>query len=342
MAEGLTGEPPEREDGPGGADPGRPDPRARPYDPAGTRPRHDPDSVLPAERRPLLTEVETVVDADVVEDPVDRHGPADPHLLPERAAPAAAGRVETSFTPRFQFILGGLIAVGLAALVAFGAILTGDETRTVTLGESGPQWSTWRPVGGAGTGPEQIADHVGRQYRLPNKQQLVAVTGGPMEVAGIPMTVVKREPAAQGGDIKMLEGDGVLYRFCGLGPNCAIKYGEPSVERGLLLRREALEMALYSFRYLGVDQTVVFMPPAKGQKQGDALFFQRSELDNALAQPLRATLEPRVPSVRKAADWPDAPLVLQLTNRTQFKFSLTQGNQENRAYLVLDPPEASP
>jgi len=42
-------------------------------------------------------------------------------------------------------------------------------------------------VAAAGDGPTQIAEHVGREYRLPEGGQLVAVTGGPMEIAGLPL-----------------------------------------------------------------------------------------------------------------------------------------------------------
>ena len=146
-----------------------------------------------------------------------------------------------------------------------------------------------------------------------------------------------RESADEGGDIKLFDGKGVLYRLCGLGPKCAIDRGKASTSRHLLLRREALELALYSFRYLDVDQAVVFMPPKKGEDPTQALFFRRSDVGPAIDQPLRATLAPRAPSVKSVTKSPDAGLVNQLTSRTLYKFSLTQANQDNRAFLVLDP-----
>ena len=51
------------------------------------------------------------------------------------------------------------------------------------------------------------------------------------------------------------------YILCGLGQNCSIKGGTASEERHALLRREALELALYTFKYVdGVDSVSVFLP----------------------------------------------------------------------------------
>src|SRR5206468_12832213 len=69
-----------------------------------------------------------------------------------------------------------------------------------------------------------------RSYRLSDGNQLVAVTGGPMEVAGLPMQIALRGNPANNGDISLLDGKGVLYRLCGLGPKCAIAEGKPRSE----------------------------------------------------------------------------------------------------------------
>jgi hypothetical protein len=53
--------------------------------------------------------------------------------------------------------------------------------------------------------------------------------------------------------------------MCGDGSDCSIKQGKPSLERGLLLYREALELALYTFHYVGgVEQVIVTIPPPPG------------------------------------------------------------------------------
>ena len=321
----------------------RPDPRRRPPDPAGTRPRHDPDSLLPARREPQRSDGSLFMDANAAQ---EHEAARSGEMLMGQAAlagdggataPPAPVRTDTDYTPRFQFVLGGLIAVALASLTIFGALTFGNGAGDKSSEPSGPLWSDWSPREGAGSAPQQIAEHVGEEYHLPDGKQLVLATGGGLEIAGLPLTVALRKSAAEGGDIKLFDGKGVLYRLCGLGPKCAIATGKASTSRHLLLRREALELALYSFRYLDVDQAVVFMPPRKGQDPTQALFFQRSDVEPSLDHPLRATLAPHVPSVRSVTRSPDARLVDSLTTKTLYKFSLTQANQDNRAFLVLDP-----
>jgi hypothetical protein len=320
----------------------RPDPRMRPPDPAGTQPRHDPESLRPASAESLLPSFDAdateIVDATTVEVSVDEG--ADGLLLPARRFGGGAlgspllAKAPPPHQSRFQFILGGLIAIGVAALVAVAAIIAQPPATRL----AGPSWSPWHPVQGGKDGASQIAAHVGPQYKLPNKKQLVAVTGGPLEVAGLPLTVALRRSASEGGAIQLIDGNGVLYRLCGLGAKCSISYGKPSRERHLLLRREALELALYSFRYLaGVDDVAVFMPPAPGKDPSQALFFRRKDVAPQLDRPLRNTLPPPAPSVDNVLRSPDAGFVNRLTTATLFRFSLTQANQDNRAFLVLDP-----
>ena len=53
-----------------------------------------------------------------------------------------------------------------------------------------------------------------------------------------------------------------MYSLCGLGASCSIATGTPSVERGELVRREILELALYTFKYVGgIENVIAFMPP---------------------------------------------------------------------------------
>jgi len=183
-----------------------------------------------------------------------------------------------------------------------------------------------------------IAEYVGRQYRLPTGEQIVLVTGGPLELQGLPMKIAVRESAADGGDITMLEGKGVLYRMCGLGPKCSIAKGKPSPERALLLRREALELALYSFHDLkDIEDVVVFMPPVKGEDPSVALHFRRGEVAGQLARPLKATLRSPVPNPDTITTAPDTPFIERGTITNLFKFSLTTGNQDANVFLVLEP-----
>jgi hypothetical protein len=86
-----------------------------------------------------------------------------------------------------------------------------------------------------------------------------------------------------------------------------------------------------------VDQVVVFMPPPKGKDPDEALFFQRGDLEPQIDRPLAESLAPRTPSVTTVTRSPDSSFVNDLTIETLFNFSLTQGNSDSRAFLVLDP-----
>jgi hypothetical protein len=302
-----------------------------PQDPAGTQPRYDPDALLPSE--PVADEV---VDADVVDEREAERG----DLLPARqraggAAETVAPARHSTYAPRFHFLTGALVAVGLAALAGLVAFLV------VPRGNDGgvQHWSTWTPTTGGTAGAEQIAEHVGTQYRLPDGRQIVNVGVTGLEIQGVPLAVAVRQDPSQGGNIKVFDDDGVIFHLCGLGPSCAIDVGKPSTQRGLLLRREALELALYSFRYLGsVHQVVVFMPPVKGKTPTQALFFREGDVAKELDRPLTASLSPRVPSVGTVTGSPDTPLVVQITSPKTFDFSLTGDQTSQRGFIVLDPP----
>jgi hypothetical protein len=261
--------------------------------------------------------------------------------LPERREPAGgvgppAERVAVPHASRFRVVTGALVALGLAAVAATMALLMAGTDTTV---EQGPRWAPFTPASsGLDSGAREIADHVGRRYRLPGGEQLVAVTGGPMEIQGLPMTIAKRASVADGGNISLLDGRGVLYRLCGLGEDCAIPSGKATPERHLLLRREALELALYSFHDLDdVDQVVVFLPPKKGEEPSQALHFRRGDVRRELARPLQATLPGPAPTPATVRRARDAPFVQRLTIDSLFRFSLTQANQDTRVFLVLEP-----
>ncbi|HYZ30326.1 MAG TPA: hypothetical protein VE570_14785, partial [Thermoleophilaceae bacterium] len=182
------------------------------------------------------------------------------------------------YQSRFQLIFGVLLGIGLAAIVATVVVVAGGRK------EADPgalTWASWHPSAGDGLEAiNQIADHIGQQYTLPSGNQLVGVRGGALELARLPVTIAVQ----QQGNVKILDQKGVLYNLCGLGPNCSIREGKPTYARSLVLRREALELALYTFRYIkNVDQVVVILPPKKGEKPSYAMFYQREQVGRSLS-----------------------------------------------------------
>ena len=247
----------------------------------------------------------------------------------------------------------GAAAVALLVAVAIG----GKDDSAVTPRSTAAAWSTWQPIGSGVDAVEQIATHVGKQYRLPSGKQLVIVTGGPMEFADFPATIAVQQPVSQGGGIDLIEGSSALYRLCGTNArtgsrtlDCTIS-GKPSIDRMLLLRREALELALYSFRYVGVSETVVLLPPAvlkpldgsetvtTTRSSPQALLFRRSDPDvqSAIGQPLRLTLTTRTPTVAGVRRSRDSQFVSALTATRFYSSRFSYANQDARAFLLLDP-----
>jgi len=266
------------------------------------------------------------------EDPASR-------LPAVRGAPgdlAIARPRTTRWTPRFRLLLGVLLTIGVGAVAAVVVLaLDSEEPRVVP-----PPWSDWAPSASGAAGAQQIAQHVSPAYRLGDGRQLVQVGGGPLEVDDVPLDVAVRRPADAGGDIQYFDDGGVMYRMCGLGPECSIAGGKVSTQRGLLLGREGLELALYSLRYLDVKSVVVLMPPPPGESPNRALFFRRDDLTPLLARPLSASLPPRRLTPATMMRSPDAPLVATITTPRIFTFSLTRANTEGRGILVLTPIDA--
>jgi hypothetical protein len=264
-----------------------------------------------------------------------------PETLPEPVQKAELGfpsgrQPPSTYAPRFRMITGALVGVAIGALAATGLLIAGGQPA------KGPSWSPWKPSDrNTQDGAQQIARHVGANYRLPTGDQLVLVTGGPLKVAGLdlPVRIALDESAGGTGsadDVSEIKGRTAMYQLCGLGPRCAINKGKPSTERFLLLRREALELALYSFHYLrGVKNVVALLPPAPGEKPENALFFRKSDYEPALDHPLASTLPSPPPTLNALPDSPEATLIERLTNDSLFRYSFQQ-SQDLSAFLVLN------
>jgi hypothetical protein len=132
--------------------------------------------------------------------------------------------------------------------------------------------------------------------------------------------------------------DAWAYVMCGFGNQCAISEGSATTARYDLLRREALELALYTFKYdSSVQSVVTFMPPAPGKQANTVLFFRRDGAKPALDTPLTRTLHPAktklLPGRMSAAD---ISAVRRYTRSRVFSFQFQQ-LADGTAVLVLQP-----
>ena len=192
-------------------------------------------------------------------------------------------------TRRFIAVYAALGVVLVASIAAFVYFALRPASTRLSRGRAGAR-------GGGGTAKvaKEIADHVSPEYHLQKGAQLVAVVpSAPTVTAGtqnVAINAVAIHSAQTGNtDVKQLEpGKTEMYSFCGLGAHCSIATGKPSQTRGQLVRREALETALYTFKYMPViDSVIVFMPPRKDiPNQTTLLFFERDALSGRLDRPL--------------------------------------------------------
>jgi hypothetical protein len=225
-------------------------------------------------------------------------------------------RVKHGHEQKFRFTYAVLAGFGLAAVAAAAIFLAAGKP------PKPPEWSPWKPTVGGDEALSQIANHVAPAYRLPTGEQLVAVDGGPLQIAGIPVRILLRPSPTEAAPS---DGKGALFTLCGLGKNCSIKTGKPSKERTLLMQREALELALYTFRYVkDVKQVVVMLPPPPGTPPSQAMFFRRTEVKPHLAHPLRFTLPGKPPSISSLRDGPAKKFIDRLTRSNVYNFDVIQ------------------
>jgi hypothetical protein len=244
------------------------------------------------------------------------------------------------YSLRFVLLYGALVGIAIAAIVGFVVMVAKPNSTSSASG-----WSDWKPKHGTtAVMTSEIADHVAREYHLNKKgAQLVAVVpGAPTVTSGthkvsISHIAIRRSPQSDNGIQVVNSGKTWTMEFCGLGSQCSIASGQPSEARGRLVRREALEAALYTFKFVPtIDSVVAFMPPPAGQTQSTLLYLQRSQLAKELSQPLRNTLPLQNPPLPSEPDSKEAATIDRLTIPALYSYRLQQ-LQDASALLVLDP-----
>jgi hypothetical protein len=222
-------------------------------------------------------------------------------------------------------VLGAVVGIGVGS---FLVLLQRDPPAPP------PPWSSWRPTATDTSGRmTEIATHVGRGYKLPSGNQLVAIqTQKSSDFQGV--VVVKpddvRTPDAQyGGD------DTAVFLLCGAAKACKISEGNATVARGTVLRREALELAMYTLEYAHpIKNVLIFFPPGPGETRlTSTLFFQRDDLESTLKHPLRRTLPQKQPPLPGQIRPAELKTVNDLTGDKRFKYLGTTQN-----VIVIQPP----
>jgi hypothetical protein len=235
------------------------------------------------------------------------------------------GHLSKRYEKRFIAIYIALGVVCVAAVVSFGVLIAKAPHKSST------QWSSWQPApGSASAMATQIAQHVAHKYRLSaGGSQLVAivpskptVTSGTTNIA-IKAIAIRNAPQSPNG-IEVLGSNGTeMFNFCGLGNHCSIAGGKATKLRGRLIRREALELALYTFKFVpGIDAIIAFMPPAPGQTSSAVLFLRKANFKDALSRPLAETLKLANPPLPTQPDNAEGTTIDALTLPSLFSYEL--------------------
>jgi hypothetical protein len=274
-------------------------------------------------------------------------------VVPEPSREQASQAEEA--LPRFErrtAVHGGRFMIGYAVVVVMvlAALLTiGFMSRGNDSGSTTAAGGLTTEEGGFQRARE-IATEIARQYRGANGEQLVAVTAQPGEVSGLPLQYIAlrhgRNRQLTQGDVDVVQpGETALFSFCGLAgeQNCSLP-GQPTPERLMLLRREAVELSYYTFKLLPEIETVVSLLPPVPRGEGQppqtfAVYFQRRHLEGLLGSNLTRALPEKPPFADGDLSPGEADTINQLTETRLFSSSFEQLPTQG-VMLSLAPPSA--
>jgi hypothetical protein len=247
-------------------------------------------------------------------------------LVPYQAKPSTVSvGVQRRFSAAYAVVMGIFVLGALGTVMALTGFRPGAPAR----------WSSFRPTGDRLEKAQEIASYVAPGYRLDDQQQMVVVKARDAGVGAQEIQFV----AVPGQDqYEIITGEKtVAFEMCGLGAHCSILSGEPSTDRDRLLRREALEIALYTFKYVGdTDAVVVFMPPPVGAATSWALLFKKQNYGTELDHPITKTLADPAPNPTSLAASTERDRVEQLTGNARYSYKVQDVN--GAPVLVLDVP----
>jgi hypothetical protein len=264
--------------------------------------------------------------------------------LPATAKPRAAKRRRAGAL-RGRFLAAYLVLGVIAGAAIAGAFLLFTETERASSSE----WAAWHPVGEQATYGQQIADHVAHRYRNADGDQIVGVVPSPPEVQGpsssvqVQAVLIRQPNAASEDDVRSVSSeDSYMYNLCGLGDVCTVQGGQATEERHRFLRREALELALYSFKYMhGIKSVIVLLPPpAASNKSPNAVFLDKDDFKDELRRPLGDTIGK--PEADSLVDVPELETIRidRLTLPFVFDYQFA-GLPNQTAALILSPVKSS-
>ena len=272
------------------------------------------------------------------------------------AEPAPTSRAErahaSAYFTRFSVAYAVLVMLAIGSVGALVLILVHVHTAKPA------PWSTFVPTGSPLDMKRQIATQVSAEYKASTASKLITVfpsalyapqlvqsSSGQQQAVQIPISLIAVQPDSstgrhEQGDFTFYHPEStVAYSMCGFvdsQQNCgvaAVTSGSPTA----LFHREALELALYTLKYIpGTDAVVTFLPPpADPNAPATAVFLSRSDLKANLHLPLVRTLKPQ--KILLGEGVPDGGHVASLTRARLYTTDYQTLPGNGTAALELTP-----
>jgi hypothetical protein len=238
-------------------------------------------------------------------------------VVPAEAAAPAVPRVaerserarDSGYHLRFSLVYALLAAVAAGSIAALVVVATRPDAA------KSENWSRFEPSGSPISRTRQIATRVSNEYTLQGGQKLATVVPSPLQTTRflqgdsgpvsveVPISTLAAQPDVstgkhEEGDFKLYNASTtVAYQMCGFGStaqNCAIS-GKATNARGQLLRREALELSLYTLKYVpNTNAVLTYLPPRADQAAPPtSVLVARNDVKELLDRPLARTLKPK-------------------------------------------------
>jgi hypothetical protein len=270
----------------------------------------------------------------------------------ERPAETRAERAHASaYYSRFSLAYMLLIMLAVGGVGALVLILIHPGAAPAQA------WSTFKPTGSALEVERQIATQVSSEYEESSANKLVSVFPGPLETTRfyqtssgqtsvqVPISLIAVQPVTSTGKHAATDytffhpGSTVAYEMCGFGntqQNCGVA-ATTGKSPTAMLHREALELALYTLKFVpGTNAVLAYLPPpANPRTAAKAILIARTDVKPNLHLPLVRTLKPQ--EVLLGTGVPNANHVAELTASRVYTSSYQTLPGDGTAALVLAP-----
>jgi hypothetical protein len=288
----------------------------------------------------------------VAEDVVARPGAAPTPAAQSTPASRSERAHASAYYTRFSFAYAILAMLALGGIGALVLIL-------VHLHTAKPErWSTFVPTGSPLAMKLQISTRVSAEYTASTASKLVTViptaldapqlvqsSSGQQQAVQVPISLIAVQPDSSTGQHE--QGDftfyhperTVAYSMCGFvdsQQNCGVS-SLTGASPTALFHREALELALYTLKYIpGTDAVITYLPPpANPSAAATAVFISRNDLKANLRLPLVRTLKPQ--KILLGQGVPDGGHVAALTRSRVYTTDYQTLPGDGTAALELTP-----